>query len=488
MNSLMKQIPIILTDLARLFEKAGVRLYGVGGMVRNPLLGLPISDVDVCSSMRPGDVESICAQNGIKVVSKGIDYGTVQLMPEDPQLGTIAIEHTTFRGDTYGAGGAHRPLGVEFADTLEEDAFRRDFTVNALYLDLLSGEIRDPAGGYQDIKNRRIRATSKDPREIMRSDGLRILRMVRFAAELRFSVEENTLLAARESIDGLRDISFERVRDEFSKILLSDIRYYGCGAEEGNPIVKSLTALDAVGALDIVLPELVKGRGIHQDPHFHAYDVFTHALYACSYAPPKLELRLAALLHDVGKPYAMYWNGFMSREIPERGKGPSPMRGHDKIGEKLTREILTRLRYPNKTIDEVCFLVLHHMYDLNGKAKENTLRARFAQWGESLTESLSYIREADVHGSGLWTGPVKSADRWRHILEKMKEQNAPFSMSELRCSGSDIIEWLNIAPSPMVGEILKKLLLHCARFPKDNTPERLERTAKGMVPKGGASG
>jgi hypothetical protein len=124
------------------------------------------------------------------------------------------------------------------------------------------------------------------------------------------------------------------------------------------------------------------------------------------------------------------------------------------------------------------------MYDLDGKAKESTLRARFAIWGEGPAESLSYIREADVHGSGLWTGPVRSAIRWRHILAQMKEQNAPFSQEELLCDGKDIMKWLDLGPSPEVGEIKKKLLEHCARFPKDNTPERLERVARGMARRG----
>jgi tRNA nucleotidyltransferase (CCA-adding enzyme) len=449
-------------------------------MVRNPLLGLPVSDIDVCSSMRPEDVQRMCQSSGVKVIPKGIEYGTVQIMICDPDLGVIGIEHTTFRGDTYREGGTHKPSRVEFANTPKEDAFRRDFTVNALYLDLSTGEITDPTGGLFDIQNKLIRATSKDPREIMRSDGLRILRMIRFAAELRFTVEETTLLAAKESIEGLRDISFERIRDELNKILLSDTRYYGDGTGDPGSVKKALTALDSAGAFDIILPELAKGRGVHQDPHFHAYDVFGHALCACSFAPPRLELRLAALLHDIGKPYAIEINRSRTGEACGRGKGPSPMLGHDVLGEEIAREVLTRLRYPNKTIDEVSFLVLRHMYDLDGKAKESTLRARFALFGAGLSESLSYIREADVHGSGLWTGPVRSAVRWRNILSQMKEQNAPFSPDQLLCDGSDIMRWMGIGPSPRVGDIKEKLLEHCARFPKDNTPERLERITRGM--------
>jgi tRNA nucleotidyltransferase (CCA-adding enzyme) len=434
--------------------------------------------------MRPEDVQKLCRSSGLKVIPKGIEYGTVQIMKEDPDLGSVGIEHTTFRGDTYREGGAHKPARVEFAGRLEEDAFRRDFTVNALYLDLLTGEITDPAGGLSDIKNKLIRATSKDPREIMRSDGLRILRMVRFAAELRFAVEKNTLQAAKESIEGLKDISSERVRDELNKILLSDVRYYGKGSGNPRAVMDALTALDAAGAFDIILPELTFGRGVLQDPHFHAHDVFGHAICACSYSPPGLELRLAALLHDIGKPYAILRNGAKPEEACGRRKGPSPMLGHDVLGEEIAREVLTRLRYPNKTVDEVSFLVLRHMYDLDGKAKESTLRARFALWGEGPSESLSFIREADVHGSGLWMGPVRSAVRWRNILTQMKEQNAPFSQDQLMCDGKDIMKWLDLGPSPEVGEIKKRLLEHCARFPKDNTPERLERIARGMTRKG----
>jgi tRNA nucleotidyltransferase (CCA-adding enzyme) len=283
----------------------------------------------------------------------------------------------------------------------------------------------------------------------------------------------------KESIEGLRDISFERIRDELNKILISDTRYYGDGTGDPGSLIEALTALDSAGAFDIIFPELAKGKGVHQDPRFHAFDVFGHALCACAFAPPRLELRLAALLHDIGKPYAVEMNR-SKPDAGEGGKAPSPMLGHDVLGEETAREVLTRLRYPNKTVDEVAFLVLRHMYDLDGKAKESTLRARFALWGEKPSESLSYIREADVHGSGLWMGPVRSAVRWRKILSQMKEQNAPFSFDQLLCDGSDIMRWLGIGPSPRVGDIKKKLLEHCARFPKDNTPEKLERIARGM--------
>ncbi|OQB25454.1 MAG: CCA-adding enzyme [Firmicutes bacterium ADurb.Bin182] len=475
-------VPAAIKELARLFQNAGARLYAVGGMVRNPLLGLPVSDVDVCSSLRPDSVRSLCENNGLRMVPKGIDYGTVEIMVGDGK-GTIGVEHTTFRGDTYAPGGSHRPSAVSFSDSPEEDAFRRDFTVNALYLDILRGELIDPTGGMEDIRKRQIRATSKDPREIMRSDGLRLLRMVRFAAELSFSVEEKTLAAAKECITGLKDIAFERIRDELFKILLSDARYPKADTE-GNPVLDALVTLNEIKALDVILPELAKGRGIAQNPVYHAFDVLTHALHACSEAPPVLDLRLSALLHDIGKPYAIERNGLSAVTVPD-GVRHSPMLYHEKIGASISREILSRLCCQNELIDTVSSLVLWHMYDINAKAKESTLRVRFAQWGEEFTKKLICLREADVRGSGLTTGPVASAERWKRILKGMKEQNAPFSVNELQCDGNDIMEWLGIGPSAAVGEIKKKLLRHCAKFPKDNTCERLKRIVKGMAEAGG---
>ncbi|MBE5785134.1 MAG: CCA tRNA nucleotidyltransferase [Clostridiales bacterium] len=455
----MKPIAVTaaLEDLARIFQSGGAALYAVGGMVRNSLLSLPVQDVDICSPMLLEEAEALLREKGVKTKQKGAFFGTL-----DIEFQGERFEYASFRAERYGEGGDHKPSEVTFGATLEEDAFRRDFTVNALYYDILAGEVIDPTGGLRDLEAGLIRATSPDPNIILRDDGLRILRMARFAAELGFTVEENTLIAAGHNSSGLRDIAPERIREELDKILLSDIRYL----KGKDRVLYGLALLRDCRALDVILPEVAAGRGIEQRKEYHAYDVETHMLHSAAAAPARLHLRMAALLHDVGKPVAF--------------RNTGKMLGHDVIGTGISREILTRLRYPNHIIDQVTTLVRWHMYDLNGSAKESTLRRRFAQWGRDTSHDLVAIREADVHGSGLILGEVKSAERWKKFLLRMDVEHAPFHTNELDCTGKDIMEWLSLPPSPRIGEVKMQLLLHCACHPKDNCRERLQKITKDI--------
>ncbi|MDR0841757.1 MAG: CCA tRNA nucleotidyltransferase [Christensenellaceae bacterium] len=448
--------PTELTELARMLQRAGFSLYAVGGMVRNAQLGLPLHDMDIASALRPSDLIRLCERETIRYVPKGIAFGMIEL-----HMGEQRFEHTTFRADRYAQDGRHRPSEIAFADTVEEDAFRRDFTINALYQNVRSGAVLDPTGGINDLKAGILRATSPDPSIIMRDDALRILRMARFAAELGFAVEPGTYEAARAQVEGLKDISAERVQGELNAILLSDVKYGKQGA-----VYHGLRMLCDLGAMDCILPELTKGRGVAQREEYHAYDVLEHGLHAAQCAPPNLTLRLAALLHDVGKPGALNDSGHML--------------GHDALGAEMAQGILERLRYPAQTVLRVRELVAWHMYDLTGKAAEPTLRARFAQWGYELSCQLAALRRADIRGSGR-NGSEKTADTWERILCAMQKEGAPFSTAELNITGEDIMRALGLPPGPQVGEIKQRLLLHCARRPADNKKERLLRVAKTML-------
>lgn len=480
----MQEIPIPgpLMSLAKLWAQAGATLYGVGGIVRNALLQLPPSDLDICSQMMPDAVVELCEKNRIRCIAKAIEFGTVEL-----HYGGLSFEHTTFRGqEKYGPGGGHRPERVKLGAGLEADAFRRDFTCNALYVDILSGGVLDPTGGLMDIENRMLRSTTTDPRIILTDDGLRILRLIRFACELGFSLDESTYQAARECVGGLKDIAWERKRDELSKILLSDARYPALPKPLGSSVLYGLRLIKDIGAMPYLLPELLDGELVRQRPRFHRYNVMEHNFYACAHTPPNLILRLAALLHDVGKPAALLEKGLTLDaggydDVPAQiilPHGSTPMLGHDLLGGNISREMLTRLRYPNKVIDEVVSIILDHMYGLGGNAKETTLRAKFAAWGEAHTKNVLAIREADVRGSGYET--QWRAERWREILQTMRREGAPFHEKELACTGRDIMEWLELPPGPKVGEIKRRLLLHCARHPKDNTKARLQKIVRGF--------
>lgn len=447
-----------LNTLARLVSEKGAELFIVGGHVRNVLLGLPISDTDITSALRPDEMLSLCREAGFKVVPKGIAFGMVEV-----HIGDRKYEHTTFRSDTYAEGGAHRPTEVRFSDSPYEDAFRRDFTVNALYLGVLSGELVDPAGGMRDIEARLIRATSPDPEVILRDDGLRLLRLVRFASELGFDIDAATLKAARKCAPLLADISAERVRDELCKILMADTKY---GLSPENSVYRGLNMLDGTGLLDIILPELARCRGVEQSPRFHRYNVLDHIFHTVFMAKAELYLRLGCLLHDAAKPVVLEAQG--------------NMHGHDVLGESMAREILQRLRFENAAVDMASWLVRYHMFDLDNRAKESTLKKRFAQWGERRVLALADIREADFRGSIGEYVEVKSAIRWRRVLEDMKAKHTPFSENELACTGKDVMEWLSLPPSPRIGEIKEALLLHCAVRPQDNSREKLMRIVRDM--------
>ncbi len=447
-----------LIRFAELVRLRGAELFVVGGHVRNTLLGLPLSDTDVTSALRPEEIEALCGEAGIKTVPKGAAFGMVEV-----HMGGISFEHTTFRSDVYAEGGAHRPAKVSYSDSPYEDAFRRDFTVNALYASVPAGEVIDPTGGLRDIEACLIRTTAEDPETILRDDGLRIMRLCRFAAELGFDIEEKTFAAAKKCALLLRDISAERIRDELQKILLADVKY-GLPAQES--VLRGLHLLDEVGALDVILPELARCRGVPQSPKFHRFPVLEHIFRTVELSEPILEVRLACLLHDIAKPV----------RLAEQGN----MHGHDAEGEIMAREILRRLRFDGATIETASWLVRRHMYDLDGNAKESTLKRRFAEWGRERVELLAFVREADFNGSLGEVRSVKSAVRWRRILNDMIESGAPFSEDDLDCTGRDIMDWTGLPPSPRIGEIKRTLFMHCAARPKDNERERLKKLVRDI--------
>ncbi len=445
-----------LKAFAELVGSRGARLFVVGGHVRNALLGLPVSDTDVTSALRPDEIIAIADEAGFGIVKKGVAFGMVEV-----HIGDKSYEHTTFRSDSYAEGGSHRPTGVAFSDSPEKDAFRRDFTVNALYAGVLTGEIIDPTGGLADLENRLIRTTTPDPEAILRDDGLRLMRLCRFAAELGFDIGEKTFAAAKKCAPLLKDISAERIRDELSKILMADVKY-GIPAEDS--VLRGLRLMDEAGLIAVILPELAACRNVEQSPKFHRFPVLEHMFRTTAMSKPDLTLRLACLFHDAAKPV----------QLEKQGN----MHGHDIVGADMTREILGRLRCDSKTVDTACWLVRHHMFDLDGRAKDSTLKKRFVSWGKERALLLADIREADFRGSVGEYIPVKSAARWREILDEMIEKNTPFSEGELAVTGGEIMEALALPPSPKIGEIKKALLMHCAVRPKDNTKERLLALAR----------
>lgn len=436
----MLKLPTALRAFANALEREGVRLYAVGGCVRDAFLGREVHDVDLASRLRPDEMLEHAEAHGLEARVVQRTLGTVLITVDG-----VEYEHTTFRTDSYGTGGAHKPDAVRFSDSPETDAFRRDFSINALYESVTDGTIVDPTGGRLDLERRVLRTTTDDPAIILRDDGLRILRLVRFAAALGFSIDPDTWKAAKANAQLLGDVAWERKRQELDRILL------------GPRVFDALALLRDVGAIEYLLPELTACDGMAQRKDHHKYDVLEHLFHTCENTPEELGMRLIGLLHDVGKPVALARDG--------------KLYAHDIDSERIARTVLERLRYPKAVIERVCGVIRIHMFDLTDTASDATIRRRFAQFGRERTEDLIRIREADIRGSGYKTAYV--AERWRRIYAEMQEEHAPFSENELNVTGEDIMRELGLSSGERVGKIKHTLLLRCAVHPEENNRKSL---------------
>lgn len=440
-------LPAALQELARAVAGQGAVLYAVGGCVRNALLGLPLSDIDVASALLPEQVMALDAH----AVLVNEQLGTVHL-----HAGGLTVEHTTFRSESYGSGGGHMPCHVVIGVPLEQDAARRDFTVNALYWDILGQRLVDPTGrGMDDLARRTLSATSADPAVIMRDDALRMLRLVRLAAELGFRVDRATFEFVRRNNALLQDVSRERVAAELKRMLLADGKYSLASRVPAHK--RALLLLDACGILGQLFPELAEGRNFGKS-YYHKYNVLLHSINACACAPCDVTLRLAALLHDIGKPAA--W----------RAQGN--MHGHDARGTELARARLNALRLEKWLIADVCALIGMHMFDLTGQAKDSTVRQFAVRVGERRFEQLIALRRADVLGSGRETGAVATADRFARVLDEMRADGTPFTLAQLAIDGRDLLQ-MGVAEGVQVGKLLTLAHRYAVKHPARNTREKL---------------
>ena len=446
-------------QLSDIFVKHGHKLYLVGGSVRNMMLGLPQGDIDVCSAALPEEAAQFLKQEGCTIIEKAMSLGTIEVHLR--QGGTKYIfEHTTLRQDYYHKGGQHRPYKVEFTDDIEKDAKRRDFTTNALYLDIQTKQIYDPTGkGLKDTKDGILRAAADKAIETLSDDGLRIMRMVRLYNELDFSIDDELLECAKSNVSLLADISAERKRQELERILLADTKY---GKDKAH--LKGMLLLGDIGALEYVIPVMEQGRGIEQKKEYHSHDVLHHGIYSCGAAPPNLVLRLAALLHDIGKPVSLSRAGNMY--------------DHDKYSKILAKKALEELKFSNKTKTAVLTLIENHMFDLEGRAKPKTIRKRAVKLGRETFEMLIELRYADIVGSGKGFAGCGAAENWKKELDIMIETKVPWTVKDLDVTGSELMDELNIDQSEEIGRILKELHSFCVLYPKTNKKSLLISRAR----------
>lgn len=428
-------------------------LYLVGGGVRDALLGLCAGDLDIAGPVPP---ETLCAAAraaGHPASVRSSRMGTVEI-----ELAGQCVEYTAFREESYPPGGGHHPSDVRFTDSLERDALRRDFTINALYADLLTGRVIDPLGGLGALSQKQLVACRPDAMDTLKDDGLRLLRLARFAGELGFSVRPDLFAAARAYAGQISAIARPRVWAELCKIVRADARF---GVPDGH--VRALSVLDGTGVLYALIPALLEGDGVLQSATYHAHDVLRHNLAAYAASGPDPVLRWAALLHDVGKPRALDQTGRMV--------------GHDALGAVMAAEILRGLGADHRIVQNVSLLIERHMFDLSGNARVNTVRKRFARWGFGFARQLIALRTCDVVGSGRPLAGVDTAARWQAILEEMQREGCVDDPAALAISGAEIMRVCGLAPGPLVGRVKQALFDQCAIDPRLNDARTLLRLA-----------
>ena len=448
--------------LLKMLESAGISpVYLVGGYVRNKLLFLPEGDRDIASPFPPQALKEAESPE-IQLKERAYGLGTV-VVKQLFEGAAYTYEYTAFRCDNYGRGGGHIPQSVTFTQDIGKDALRRDFTVNALYAER-SGKVLDPTGrGLAALDGKKIGQVCPDT---LKQDALRILRMVRFACELGFDIEEDTYACAKKYANQLKDISRERIRDEFAKILLSDTKY-----GKRDAVLKGLYILKDIGALRFVFPQLLQGEGVAQSAVYHAYDVLEHGFYTCAATPGDLTLRLAGLLHDIGKPEALLRTG--------------KMYGHDRIGAAMAESALMSLRFEKKTVHNVTELIKCHMFDLRNEAHKKAVVRMITRLGPEQFLRLCDLREADFAGSGK-DNVAYSAQKWRKILKELLGQDAPIDRKKLAVNGNDLKKELGIPEGKQIGTLLCRLHEYAIKKPSQNSYKSLIRYAKIVNARDGA--
>lgn len=452
------RIPWEIRKTVRKIEQAGFRAYLVGGCVRDLLRHKKPQDWDIATNAKPQDLEAL-----FEHTFANNEFGTVTVITEarDPTLKNIEI--TPFRIEEKYSDQRH-PDKIKWAETIEEDLKRRDFTVNAMALSQQTANTKeqraamivDPFNGQEDLKSKVIKAVGK-PEERFSEDALRLMRAVRFAVSLSpeavWKIEPETKTAIKNKAPLLKCISKERIRDELLKIICS---------ENG---ARGIELLRRLNLLAYIIPELEQGLGVTQNKH-HIYQVYEHNLLALNYACQhkfSTEVRLAALLHDIGKPKT------------KQGQGPeATFYNHEIVSAQLAYNIMRRLRFPQKTVEKVSKLVRYHLfYYTPEEVTASSVRKLLKNVGKENIEQLLQLRYCDRIGSGVPKAIPYKLRHLKYMIEKVSKD--PISVRMLKLSGKEVMEILNINPGPKVGKVLNCLLARVLKNPENNNRTFLEK-------------
>jgi tRNA nucleotidyltransferase (CCA-adding enzyme) len=448
-------IPADVRALARRLGEKGFQAHLVGGGVRDMLLGRRPADFDVATDAKPDQVLEIFGH--AFAIPTGLQHGTVTVLTgRDPET-RRSVEVTTFRGEGAYLDG-RRPSSVTYVSSLSEDLSRRDFTMNAIALDPVTGAVTDPFGGREDLGRKLVRAVG-DAQARFREDGLRPMRAVRQAAQLSFEVESATLDAIAPTLDVFRKVSAERVRDEMLKLLAAPKPSVG------------LELMRRTGLLAEVLPEILEGVGCEQN-RFHKHDVYGHTLAVVDATAGDAIVRLGALLHDVGKPRA--------RQPREGAPGEYSFFKHEYVGKDMADAICRRWKLSTADRERVVSMVEHHMFYYSPDWTDGTVRRFVRRVGADTLPALFALREGDVLGRGFGEDPERELGELRRRIDSVAADDAALHVTDLAIDGKDVMRVLGIPPSREIGVLLERLLELVIDDPSLNEKEKLEALLRKM--------
>jgi tRNA nucleotidyltransferase (CCA-adding enzyme) len=450
----LDRVPQGVLDLCERLRSGGKRAWIVGGCVRDLLSGRTASDWDVATDARPQELLRVFP----RAIPTGLEHGTITVVRDGAHY-----EVTTLRGEgTYTDG--RRPDWVEFVDDITRDLARRDFTVNAIAVAPETGAVIDPFDGRGDLARGLLRAVG-DPLQRFSEDGLRVLRAARFVATLELSLDPATEAAIRPTLDTYRKVAAERVRDEWVKSMKA---------------VRPSRAFDVMlrtGILEVTCPELVEGVGMAQNK-WHAYDVWRHGVECMDACVGDPILRIAALLHDVGKPRTRAWSDKTADYT---------FYEHERVGAEIAEPIAARLKFSNDERSRIVSLVRHHLFHYSDEWSDAAVRRWIRRVTPDRLEDLYRLNSADVRAKGrdFDAGLASLAKLEVHVARVLAE-GAAMSTRDLRVNGRDLMTELGLSPGRILGEILEFLLDAVTTDPSLNDRERLLALAREFVQRRGA--
>jgi len=440
--TLPPRVEFIINEL----EKEGYEAFAVGGCIRDSILEKKPNDWDITTNALPEAIIKTFKHT----IPTGIKHGTITVM-----IDNLPFEVTTYRIDGEYTDNRH-PDEVIFTSKLEEDLSRRDFTINAMAYNYSKGLV-DPFNGLEDLREGIIK-TVGNAHDRFNEDALRMIRAIRFSCQLGFHIEDKTFEAIKLNCELIKNVSIERIREEFSKILLSKEPSRG------------IENLRIGGLLQYFLPEVLTMFGFDQRNPHHDKDVYYHTLMVMDNTEPRLALRLGALFHDIAKPVTF--------TLDEKGIGH--FYGHELKGKDMCEYILKRLRYDNDTIKKVSNLVYDHMSRYSN-LKSSTIKKVITRVGKENLEDLFNLQEADIKASA----PPFDFSGIHHLRKKSKEileHKEPLTVKDLLLKGDDLIR-LGLKPGKLIGEILNHLMEKVLEDPKLNKKDQLEEMALEYIEK-----